>query len=142
GKAYSEELEENIARRAYLAQNAVVRVRFERDASLYAFLDAVRKNLRRALKADMIDLDTYRRVSQRLSQWFGFLRERGIREGDWLYYRVRPDSLRTVFVANDGTKLLDHHSDGEEPRLALLGGYFAPGSDLREPLIHSLWESD
>ncbi len=139
GHAYSEEVESAVAGRAYRAEDAVVSLRFERHIALEDFVEAVRADLRRALKAGMIDEQTQRKVSGQLPSWFSFLKKRGFREGDTLFYRVRPNSLRGVYVDKSGRKLLDRSEQGASIRLALLASYFAPGSDFREPLVRSLW---
>ena len=137
--SYSEGVERAIADTAVHAENAAVVLRFERDISLDRFVEGGRKNMRRAYEAGMISRENYPRVHAGLPRWFGFLEDRGFVEGDELHYRVRPDSLRTVLVDRSGRKLLDQTDEGEKPRLALLSGYFAPGSDFREPLIRSLF---
>ncbi len=55
-----------------------------------------------------------------------------------MYYRIRGDSLHTVYLASDGETLLDQVDVGPERRLSVLGGYFAPGSDFRDKLVDSL----
>ncbi|HSM08267.1 MAG TPA: hypothetical protein VLA33_04535, partial [Gemmatimonadota bacterium] len=64
--------------------------------------------------------------------------ERGIRSGDRMLQRVRGDTLRTVYEGADGEVLLDQVDVGPERRLAVLGGYFAPGSDFRQGLVESV----
>lgn len=137
---YSDELAHQIAARAYRADHAFVRARFQRDVSLDQFVDGARGSLRRAYEAGMINEEMYGAASRGLPRWFGALRERGFREGDRLLYRAHPHRLRTVIVDREGNELLDRTDLGVAPRLTLLGGYFAPGTDLREPLIRSLFE--
>jgi hypothetical protein len=136
--AFTDELAEQIAARAFRADHAFVRVRFQRDVTLDQFVEGVRENLRHAYDAGMINGEMYQNTSRRLPQWFGFLRERGFREGDQLLYRAHPHRLRTVMLDAEGNEMLDQTDLGVMPRLTLLSGYFAPGTDLREPLIRSL----
>ncbi|HZO15279.1 MAG TPA: hypothetical protein VFB62_18525 [Polyangiaceae bacterium] len=140
GQEYSAERAERIARTAVKAQNAYAVVRFERDVPLDRFIKAVRQNLQRAKKAGMITEENYQHVSNQLPKWFGFLKQRGIKKGDRFLYRARPQGLRTVMVDSHGKEMLDQTDAGADSRLAMLSGYFAPGSDFRKPLIESLFE--
>ena len=133
------ELTERIAARAFRAEDAYVEIRFKRDVGLDEFVAAVRKNLERARRANMIDEESYQSVSRNLPRWFAFLEKDGIKSGDRLLYRARPSSMRTVFVDRDRRVRLDQTDSGTAPRLALLGGYFAPGSDFRNGLVASLF---
>lgn len=138
GRRYAEDLAERIAMTAVEAEHVFVEVRFERDVALDRWVGGVRENLRKAHQWGVIDRETQRRVSEQLPHWFRTISERGFQEGDRILYRGRPDSLRTVLVGVEGGIFLDQTDSGRGPRRALLGGYFAPGSDFREPLIRSL----
>lgn len=138
GKPYSSSIEQRVATVAYQAKNVFAELRFERDISLDDFVEAVRESLKHAQKAGMITPANQRKVSQQLPVWFGFLKTRGIQSGDRILYRVRPNSLRTVYLGVKGKKYLDQVDSGKDPRLALLSGYFAPGADLREGLASSV----
>ncbi len=120
------------------ATDVWARIRFERGVSLKQFLDAARDNLRRALEAGLIDRQAFSDVSDGLPVWYAFLEHRRVRAGDEMHYRIRGDTLRTVYVGFDGEVLLDQIDIGPERRLSVLGGYFAPGSEFRRPLIRSL----
>ena len=65
--------------------------------------------------------------------------DRGFRSGDRILYRVRGGALRTVLVGRDGRVFVDQTDTGSGPRRALLGGYFAPDTGFREPLVRSLF---
>ena len=138
GKRYSAAIEKKVSNIAYQVENAYVSSHFERDISLEDFVDAVRTSLSHAQKAGMIRRASQRKVSKKLPIWFGFLKKRGIKQGDRVLYRVRPNSLRTVYMSVDGKKLLDQVDRGKDPRLALLSGYFAPRADFREGLARSV----
>lgn len=118
--------------------NALARVRFRRDVSLSRFLEAVVHNLRAARAAGYLTEAEAEEIAAALPGWYAFLRERGVREGDRMLYRVRGDTLHTLFVSRSGEVLLDTRDVGAHRRLAVLGGYFAPGSDFREGLLDSL----
>jgi hypothetical protein len=133
-------LTDRIAARAYRAEDAYVEIRFKRNVSLDEFVAAVRKNLERARKASMIDEETYQNVSRNLPHWFAFLQADGIKSGDRILYRARPASMRTLYVDQKGRIRLDQTDEGAGPRLALLGGYFAPGSEFKDKLVASLFD--
>jgi hypothetical protein len=107
---------------------------------LHRWVDGVRENLERAWRAGLIAQDNYERVSRNLPIWFHVIAERGFRNRDALLYRVYPDRLRTVLVSAAGEVFVDQTDAGAAPRRALMAGYFAPGSDIREPLVRSLFD--
>ena len=141
GGRYSSALADSIAAVAVDARDAWARLRFERNVSLGRFLDGVRKNLKRALQAGIIDADSYDDISGDLPFWYKFLAADGIHDGDEMFYRIRGDTLHTVYRAVTGEVLLDQIDIGPERRLSVLGGYFAPKSDFRKGLIKSLFEN-
>lgn len=136
----AEAVEDSVARVAARATDAFARLEFRRTVSLERFVREVRANLGRAVADGYLGEADARRIGAGMPRWFSFLEERKIREGDRILYRVRGDTLRTLFVAADGEVLLDQTDVGPERRLAVLGSYFARGSDFRLPLIRSLLE--
>lgn len=138
---YDDAVEARLAERALRADEAVGEIEFLRGASLGQFLDGVRDDMRKAVDAGWLEPAGYRAVSEGLPEWFGFLRERGIRDGDRISYHVRGDTLRTVYSDPAGDVLLDQTDVGLQHRRALLGAWLAPGSSFREDLIRSLWEA-
>jgi hypothetical protein len=137
----SDALMGRLAEAAVHADEVFIRLEFKRDVSLNRWVAAVRESLDKARHAEIIDESTFRHVSDNLPVWFHGIAERGFRYGDQILYRGYPDRLRTVLVTAEGKVLLDQSDAGTAPRLALLGGYFAPGTDFREPLIRSLLQS-
>jgi len=131
-------IEDSISDLAARATDAWAEIRFLRDVSLEQFLDGVRKDVKRAEEAGYIEEADYRMVSAGLPRWYAFLERRRIRKGDRMFYRIRGDTLRTVFRGRDGSVLLDQTDVGPERRLAVLGAYFAPRSSFRRRLIRSL----
>lgn len=131
-------LSDSVAAAALAADDALVRLEFQRGVGLEQFLDGIRDNLRLATRAGIVTPADFRSISSDLPGWYAFLNERGIRSGDRMLQRVRGDTLRTVYEGADGEVLLDQVDVGTERRLAVLGGYFAPGSAFREGLVESL----
>ena len=141
GRDLNRDLADSVAAVALRARDVWARLRFSRGVSLNQFADAVEKNARRARNAGIISERQFDEVSQNLRSWYAFLEDRRIRDGDEMYYRIRGDTLRTVFRAFDGEILLDQVDVGAERRLSVMGGYFAPGSDFRKKLIESLFDN-
>ena len=137
GSIDSGSLADSIAAAALAADDALARLEFQRDVRLGQFLGGIRDNLRRATRAGIVTPAEFRSISSDLPGWYAFLNERGIRSGDRMLQRVRGDTLRTVYVGADGETLLDQVDVGPAHRLAVLGGYFAPGSDFRKGLVES-----
>ena len=138
GQVYSDALAQQLAQVAIAAARAVVQMQFQRDVSLDRWMGVVRDNLREARRAGLIAPELEQRVSQGLPVWFAPLRERGYLKGDRILYAVDPDSLRTVVIAAGGQVLVDRSEREQGTRRVVLASYFAPGSDLREPLLRSL----
>lgn len=130
-------LADSVAAVALAARDALARMEFHRNVGRERFLDGIRDNLRSAVRAGIITVDQYRSIARGLPTWYAFLTDRGVRAGDRLVQRIRGDSLRTVYVGVDGRKLLDQVDVGPHRRLAVLGGYFAPGSEFRDGLVDS-----
>jgi len=133
-----EGLADSVANAVLAADDALARLEFQRHVRLDQFLDGIRDNLRLATRAGILSPAEFRSISSDLPDWYAFLSERGIRSGDRMHQRVRSDTLRTVYVGAEGDLLLDQVDVGPERRLAVLGGYFAPGSDFREGLVASV----
>ncbi len=136
---YSDSLADSIASVAIDARDAWARLRFKRGISLDQFLNGIRDNLTRALRAGIIDSASYATISEDLPVWYHFLADDGISKGDEMLYRIRGDTLHTAYRTAAGKVLLEQTDTGAERRLSLLGGYFAPKSDFRKGLIKSLF---
>lgn len=134
----NDERDQALADAATHASGAWARIRFHRDIRLGQFVDAARESLAEARKAGYIDTVAESQIGRSLPHWYAFLAERKIRKGDEMHYRIRGDTLRTVYVGRDGDVLLDQLDVGPERVGSVLGGYFASGSDFREGLLRSL----
>jgi len=141
GKAYSPDLGHQLALAAIDARHAVVQMQFKRDIPLNRWIGVVKDNLEQARKAGLITRDVEQRVGDSLSQWFGALKDRGYEKGDRLIYAVTPDAVRSVVVSTGGQVLVDRTEPGPEGRRVVLGSFFATGSEFREPLLKSMFES-
>ncbi|MFZ0428765.1 MAG: hypothetical protein WAO20_11665 [Acidobacteriota bacterium] len=139
GRSPSPEVDEEIARTAMESKDAVLELTFQRDITLDRFVDEARRSTERVRKAGVIDRKTSDRIRQLLPFWYASLKNRGIKKGDRMCYRIQGDELHTLYVGDDGTIFADQINDGDGACLAVLGGYFVEGSDFRQGLIESLF---
>ena len=116
-------------------------MQFKRDIPLNRWIGVVKDNLEQARKAGLLTRDVEQRVGNSLADWFGALKDRGYEKDDRLIYAVMPDSVRSVVVSKSGQVLVDRVDQGHEGRRVVLGSYFATGSEFREPLLKSMFES-
>jgi len=141
GKTYAPDLGHQLALAAIDAKHAVVVMQFQRDIPLNRWIGVVKDNLEQARKAGLLTRDVEQRVGNSLADWFGALKDRGYEKDDRLIYAVMPDSVRSVVVSKSGQVLVDRVDQGHEGRRVVLGSYFATGSEFREPLLKSMFES-
>lgn len=140
---FPEALTDSVAGIAMVSGNALVRIDLLRDVPLDRYLEEVRNNLRTAAESGVLPRSELETISGRMRPWFSFLEERGLQEGDRLAYRIRGDTVRTVYVGGEGRLLLDQTDpNAADQRRAVLGGYLAEGVELREDLIRSLFSED
>ncbi len=139
GHNYSEALADKAAHVLYDCDDAFARLVFLRDIDIDAFLLGVRSNLDNARRAGVLTDAQRESLRNTIPRTFMALAGRGIREGDTLQYRVHGDAVRTQLFGRNGVKVLDRTDYGAAARLGQMGGYFAPGTDLREDLLHSLF---
>lgn len=138
GKKIEGAVEEQLAKAAMATDNAVVQMKFERDVSLDQWFEQVGDSLNKAVRAGYLTQARKNQVMAALPQWFAPVKERGFQEGDRVLYQVRPDSLRTVLVTVDGKTAVDQMDKSADSSKVLFAGYFAPGADMRKPLLRSL----
>jgi len=128
-----------IADTAIHAQDAFVQIRFLRDIGLDRFIQEARESTKLVREAGIIDNPGYEQISQNLPLWYASLSNRGIKEGDEMFYRIRGELLRSVYLGVDGTIYVDQEAKGKLFPLAVLGGYFVEKSKFRKGLLQSLF---
>ena len=133
------QIADSIADTAMHAQDAFVQIRFLRDISLKRFIQEARQSTKLVREAGVIDDPTYEHISENLPIWYASLAKRGIKEGDEMFYRIRGESLRTVYRGVDEAIYVDQEDTGRRASLALLGGYFVAKSEFRKGLLQSLF---
>jgi hypothetical protein len=129
---------DSIAHLATYSRNAWARITFLRGVGLNQFLNGIEDNLRRTWQAGILTEAEYEMISRGLPAWFAPLSERNILKGDRLFYRIRGDTLHTVFQTVTGQIPIDQTDVGVERRLSVLGGFLVEGSDFRQGLLSSL----
>lgn len=139
GRQLDKTLGDSLALAALQTTDAWGVLEFRRGISLSQFLGGARDDMWRAVEAGIITPDEYELISSGLPVWYAFLDERKIFRGDRMYYRIRGDSLQTVYLGVDGVVWLDQTDVGSERRRTLLGSWFAPGSSFRKGLLRSLF---
>lgn len=141
GRPYSEALADSVTALALESRDALVVTRFLRDVGLDRWMEGILENLDRARAAGLLELGE-EELDERMAvlrERYAPLAERGLRDGDAVWYRVRGDTLEVAVEARDGTLLLTDRPVGSSHRRSVLGGYLAPGSGFREGLIRSLF---
>ena len=141
GSEPSSGLADSVAATAIQSPDALVELHFLRNISLNRFISGSRDAAERVWKRGLISESTYARIKHNLPFWYRSLKDRGIREGDLMRYRVHSDRLHTVLTGSDGTVFVNQVDQGRDTVLALMGGYFVKGSDFRDGLLESLFES-
>ncbi len=135
----SSKIADSIADTAIHAQDAFVHIRFLRDISLNRFIQEARQSTKLVREAGIIDNPSYEHISKNLPIWYASLANRGIREGDEMFYRIRGESLRSVYLGVDGTIYVDQEDKGRLFSVAVLGSYFVAKSKFRKGLLQSLF---
>jgi hypothetical protein len=127
-----------IANAVLAADDVWAELAFKRDIGVDRLVDEIRKSMRKAVEAGVLDEPGFQQIAASLPEWYAPLRERGIRSGDAQYYRIRGDTLHTTFVGREGATFIDQTANTRTNRLAVLGSWFATASEFRDKLIKSL----
>ncbi|HSH75188.1 MAG TPA: hypothetical protein VLA09_05875 [Longimicrobiales bacterium] len=137
---YSEELADSVGRIMLEADDVWARQVFLRDVGLGRLTDGMRETAEKAADAGYISEEYASSFAAALPEWFGFLEERGTKEGDALYFRISGDRVRTSYRTFDGHVLLDDETTDRQSRLASIPSFFAPDTRFRRRLVESLLE--
>ena len=135
---YSDDLAAMVGLTVISAPQAFVRMEFQRSVKMGQFLDGIKKNLDRALAAEFISREHREEVVAKLPEWYAFLAERRVQDGDVVIYQIRGNTMQAIYYGVEGDILLDLTLEGEKHRYGVLGAYFAPDSDFRKPLVRSI----
>jgi len=135
---YSEQLADSVALVMTEADDAWARQVFLRDVSLGRLTGGMRETVEKAAKAGFISEEYASSFAAALPEWFGFLQERGAKEGDAIDFRILGDRVRTRYRTVDGHVLLDDETTDRESRLGSIPSFFAPDTRFRRRLVESL----
>ncbi len=138
-REWAPELADTLAALVFGAREAWATVEFHRGFDRERMIEGIRRNIRGAVDAAMIDTSSYRAMTDSLPRWLHFLEGRGVQEDDTLHYRLRDDTVRVLYRAADGRVLADERHVSRIRRDGILARYLAPGSDFREGLLRSLF---
>lgn len=138
----TDEIADSVAHIAVDAECADAQIDFVRDISRDRFLDGLRDSAGKAWEGGLLDEETFRFIEEASSDWYPFLRERGVMDGDRMTYTIRGDTLVIEYRSPDGELLLDRTDVGAGRTRSVLAGYFAPGSDFRDGLMEALFRRE
>jgi len=135
--AWTAALADSIAQTLAQATDASAEITFLRDVGLKRFLKSIDGSMDQTVRVGWLSREDFERISRQMPVSYAFLSEEGIHDGDQILYTVQGDSLRVRYLDSSGRERLDEIDVGPERRIALLGSYFAPGSDFRDGLLRS-----
>ena len=137
-EGYDEALADSVAAVMLDVEEAWARQVFARDVGFGRLTDGMLETAEKAAAAGWVSEDYVTGFATRLSSQFGFLEERGAKEGDAIYFRLSGDEVRILFETVDGEILLDEVGVSAEGRRASIPSFFAPGTRFRRRLVESL----
>jgi hypothetical protein len=140
GKRYSPERAEQVIEAAMDADDVLVTAELKRNVPFDLYLEALYADLGRAERTGLISADAYQALAWLVPDWLEPIEDRGLRKGDRLVCRITANGLRIVYESADGKVLLDRAARGREPGRAVLAAYLAPGTNLSEMLVRSLFD--
>lgn len=135
---YDDALADSVAVVMLEAKDAWARQVFERDVSLGRLTGGMVETAEKAAEAGWVTDEYVEDFAAGLPSLFGFLGERGAKEGDTIYLRMTGDRIRTIYETVDGEVLLDEVGESAEGRRASIPSFFAPGTRFRKKLVESL----
>lgn len=120
------------------AHEVWARLAFRRGVGVDRLIEEIRKSMQKAVENGDLEAAGFESIAASLPTWYETLRQRGIRDGDAQYYRIRGDTLHTIFVGRDGEQFIDETATSPTNRRALLASWFTRDSDFRDDLLRSL----
>lgn len=142
GRSYSDELADSVAAVMLEADDLWARQELHRDVGYDRMTGGTRETAERAAEAGYIGGAHLEDFVARIPDLFGFLRDEGASEGDELFFRIRGDTVRTVYRTVKGEVRLDRTVVDPEARRASIPAFFAPDTRFRKRLVESLLERE
>ncbi|MFO8175145.1 MAG: hypothetical protein R6T96_12735 [Longimicrobiales bacterium] len=131
-------LADSVAEVAIHSRDATARLTFLWGIGFDRFMENVQRSVEVAREAGLLDPGFARSLSDSLPGWYAPIRERGVKDGDTMTYRIRGDTMRIVFRTRKDSVMVDQRAVGRQSRLSVLGGFLSAGSEFREGLLDSL----
>lgn len=138
GRRYSDELADSVAAVILAAEDLWARQVLERDVGYGRMLGGMRETVEKAAEAGYVTPEYVAGFAARLPELFGFLEADGAKEGDEIFFRIRGDTVRTLYRSAAGDVLLDRSVVDPEARRSSIPGFFAPNTRFRKRLVESL----
>ena len=135
---YSDELADSVAAVILEANDLWARQVLHRDVGLGRLVGGMRETGEKAAKAGFITQEYFEEWSESLPATFGFLEEDGAKKGDEIFFRVRGDTVRTLYRTVEGRVLLNQSIESTQARRGSIPGFFAPETRFRKRLVESL----
>jgi len=142
GRQYSDRLAARIAEAAVHAEKAQAVLVFQREVKLAEFLASLSKGVREATEVGWIDSATATKLRYNLSVWFGPLRGRNFQEGERLVFWGDGPRLTMTLLDRSGKSLMQRRVEFRNATSAMLTFFYVPRSELRAPLIRSLFSRE
>jgi hypothetical protein len=142
GQQYSDRLAARIAQAAVHADMTQAVLGFQREVELQEFLGSLNKGVREATQIDWISPATAAKFRSNLSAWFAPLRGRNFQEGERLVFGGLGSRLTMTLFDRNGKRLAHRTAEFPNATTGMLALFYVPGSELREPLIRSLFSRE
>jgi hypothetical protein len=139
GRKQTEGLSDGAVRAVMATKQAIISAEIRRDVPYDKYVESTQEDLKRARASGLASEAAFGSVTRLLPQWFRTFEGRGMRKGDRFVCSVGPASMRVVYTAANGRKLVDRRIEGHDPGRAILASYFAPGSSFRKDLLKSVF---
>jgi hypothetical protein len=138
GRRCDDVLRDEMARYLRSGRRVDVTLTFLHGFGADRFFAGGRDNVRRLEEDGLLDRETVARLIRDQRRRFAFLADRGIEDGDRLFYRLRGDTLDIRFVDAGGVERVNETQVGRGYRVALWGAYLHPESEFRRGLLDSV----
>lgn len=116
-----------------------VSMRFLRDVSWERYLENTRRNIEGGVEVGVITEAEFERLWAQYVEDFASMNDRGVKEGDTIYYRIDAGRVQTVYYDAAGNILVHVDRDGDERVRSTRGAFFGRESEFQEDLIRSLY---
>jgi hypothetical protein len=138
GRGYGDQLADSVAAVILTDDDLWARQVLERNVGYGRMLGGMRETMEKAADAGYVTTQYVVGFAERLPELFGFLEADGAKEGDAIFFRIRGDTVRTLYRTVAGDVLLDRSVVDGEARRGSIPSFFAPRTRFRKRLVESL----